>query len=164
MLIGGYFGSWHLIDDVAGLPLSKAGLRRAGASPGAGVLLALPATSCGLVEAARILRYLAGESAQQCGPCMFGLPAIASDLTQLAAGQPEGDPLDRLHRRFRQIAGRGACRHPDGAVGMAASALSTFAADAHAHARRRPCLAARRSRQLASWPPAPALLAEGGRR
>ncbi len=144
LLVGGYFGSWHPVEHVSDLPFSKAGLGRAGAAPGAGVLFALHPNSCGLAEAARILRYLADQSAQQCGPCMFGLPAIADDLTQLAAGRPEGDPLDRLHRRFRQISGRGACRHPDGAVRMAASALSTFAADAHAHARRRRCLAARR--------------------
>lgn len=164
VLVGGYFGSWHPVDDIAALPFSKAGLGRAGAAPGAGVLFALPPASCGLVEAARILRYLADESAQQCGPCLFGLPAIAGDLTQLASGRPEGDPLDRLHRRFRQISGRGACRHPDGAVRMAASALSTFAADAHAHARRRPCLAARRARQYSSWESAPSALAEGSRR
>ncbi len=144
VLIGGYFGTWHDITDVAGLPFTAAGLKPAGAAPGAGVMLALPAESCGLAEAARILRYLASQSAQQCGPCMFGLPAIADDMAQLASNRPEGDPLERMRRRFAQIAGRGACRHPDGAVRMAASALTAFAADAHAHARRRPCLATHR--------------------
>ncbi len=142
VLLGGYFGTWHPASLVAALPFTKMGLSRAGAAPGAGVLFALQPGACGLAEAARILRYLAEESAQQCGPCMFGLPAIAGDLSQLAGRQSRGDPLDRLRRRFRQIAGRGACRHPDGAVRMAESALATFAADAHAHARRRPCLAA----------------------
>ncbi len=141
VLIGGYFGTWHDVADVAGLPFTAAGLGPAGAAPGAGVVLVLPAGSCGLAEAARILRYLASQSAQQCGPCMFGLPAIAQDMAQLASNRPEGDPLERMQRRFAQIAGRGACRHPDGAVRMAASALSAFAADAHAHARRRGCLA-----------------------
>jgi NADH:ubiquinone oxidoreductase subunit F (NADH-binding) len=144
VLIGGYFGTWHDIVDVAGLPFTAAGLRPAGAAPGAGVVLVLPAGSCGLAEAARILRYLASQSAQQCGPCMFGLPAIADDMAQLASNRPEGDPLARMRRRFAQIVGRGACRHPDGAVRMAASALSAFAADAHAHARRRPCIAKHR--------------------
>ena len=160
VLIGGYFGSWHPISAAASLPFTKAGLARAGAAPGAGVLFALPPGGCGLAEAARILGYLAGQGAQQCGPCMFGLPAIAADLAQLAAGRPDGDPLDRLHRRFRQISGRGACHHPDGAVRMAASALTAFAADAHAHSRRRPCLAHpghQRTRML----PAPQPVAEG---
>ena len=150
VLIGGYFGTWHDISEIAGLPLTSAGLRRAGGSPGAGVVFVLPPAACGLGEAARILRYLADQSAQQCGPCLFGLPAIAGDLAQLAAGQPEGDPLRRMQRRFGQISGRGACRHPDGAVRMAASALQAFAADAHMHARQRPCLASQRRRQPAS--------------
>ena len=144
VLVGGYFGTWHPVSDIAGLPLSKPGLDRIGGSPGAGILYVLPAGDCGLGEAARILRYLASQGASQCGPCMFGLPAIAGDLSQLAAGRPEGDPLGRMQRRFGQISGRGACRHPDGAVRMAASALTAFAADAHAHARRRTCLASHR--------------------
>jgi NADH:ubiquinone oxidoreductase subunit F (NADH-binding) len=144
VLVGGFFGTWHPVTDVAGLPLSKPGLDRIGGSPGAGILYVLPPADCGLAEAARILRYLASQSAEQCGPCMFGLPAIAGDLSQLAARRPEGDPLGRMQRRFGQISGRGACRHPDGAVRMAASALTTFGADAHAHARRRTCLVSHR--------------------
>jgi NADH:ubiquinone oxidoreductase subunit F (NADH-binding) len=162
VLVGGYFGSWHPVSEVASLPFTKAGLDQAGGAPGAGVLFALPPAACGLAEAARILGYLAGESAQQCGPCMFGLPAIAGDLAQLAAGRPDGDPLDRLQRRFRQITGRGGCRHPDGAIGMAASALRTFAADVHAHMRRRPCIAAARGQQVTGWLPVPPGAAEGG--
>jgi NADH:ubiquinone oxidoreductase subunit F (NADH-binding) len=147
VLVGGYFGTWHPVSEVAGLPLTKQGLDRVGGSPGAGILFVLSADECGLHEAARILRYLASQGAEQCGPCMFGLPAIAGDLSQLAASRPDGDPLGRMQRRFGQIAGRGACRHPDGAVRMAASALRTFAADAHAHARRRSCLVSHRGPQ-----------------
>jgi NADH:ubiquinone oxidoreductase subunit F (NADH-binding) len=150
VLVGGFFGTWHPVSDVAGLPLSKPGLDRVGGSPGAGILYVLPPADCGLAEAARILRYLASQSAEQCGPCMFGLPAIAGDLSQLAARRPEGDPLGRMQRRFGQISGRGACRHPDGAVRMAASALTTFGADAHAHARRRPCLVSHRGHPQAA--------------
>ena len=146
VLVGGYFGTWHDISQVAGLPFTAAGLRSAGGSAGAGVLFVLPAAGCGIAEAARILRFLASQGAQQCGPCIFGLPAIADDLTQLAASRPEGDPLGRMQRRFGQIIGRGACHHPDGAVRMAASALRAFAADAHSHARRRPCLSSHRGR------------------
>jgi NADH:ubiquinone oxidoreductase subunit F (NADH-binding) len=153
VLIGGYFGTWHHVRDVAQLPMSQAGLRAAGASFGAGVLFALPAGHCGLAEAARILGYLARQGAQQCGPCRFGLPAIADDFAQLATGRPDGDPLDRLRRRLGVISGRGACRHPDGAVRMAASALTAFAADARSHAARQPCPGAGRHR-----PPAPAVV------
>jgi NADH:ubiquinone oxidoreductase subunit F (NADH-binding) len=144
VLIGGYGGTWQRIGEVASLPLTRPGLRRAGVSPGAGVLAALPANSCGISETARILGYLARQSAQQCGPCQFGLPAIADDFAQLALGRPDGDPVRRLRRRLSVIPGRGACSHPDGAVRLAASALTTFAGDLRAHAARRPCQAAQR--------------------
>jgi NADH:ubiquinone oxidoreductase subunit F (NADH-binding) len=144
LLIGGYAGTWQGIGQVASLPLTRAGLRRAGASPGAGVLAVLPANSCGISETARILGYLARQSAQQCGPCRFGLPAIADDFAQLAWGRLDGDPVRRLRRRLSVISGRGACSHPDGAVRLAASALTTFAGDLRAHAARRPCQAAQR--------------------
>jgi NADH:ubiquinone oxidoreductase subunit F (NADH-binding) len=143
VLIGGYFGTWHDLRAVADLPMSAPWLRRAGASPGAGVLAALPGQACGLTETARILGYLASQSAGQCGPCAFGLPAIADDFAQLAAGRPSGDVLTRLDRRLGVLPGRGACRHPDGAVQLAASALATFAADVSAHARQVPCPPAR---------------------
>jgi NADH:ubiquinone oxidoreductase subunit F (NADH-binding) len=161
VLVGGYFGTWHDIGEVADLPFTASGLRGVGGAPGAAVLYVLPPAACGLADAARILRYLASQSAQQCGPCMFGLPAIADDMTQLAAARPEGDPLGRMQRRFGQISGRGACRHPDGAVRMAASALRAFAADAHAHARRRACLIAWREGQGTATTPVPRPVGEG---
>ena len=151
VLVGGYFGSWHDPRQVSGLPLTKTGLAPVAAAPGAGVLFALAAGRCGVTETSRVLGYLARQSARQCGPCMFGLPAIADDFVQLAAGRPEGDVLRRLDRRLEVIPGRGACRHPDGAVRLAASALTAFAADVRAHAAGRPCPAAYR-RSLADLP------------
>ena len=158
VLLGGYFGTWHDIPSVEDLPFTTAGLRPAGGSPGAGVLHVLPPGVCGLGEAARIMRYLAGQGAQQCGPCIFGLPAVADDMAQVAAGRPQGDPLERMQRRFAQISGRGACRHPDGAVRMAQSALRAFAADVHAHARHMPCRANHRGHRpdtVLPFPPRP---------
>jgi NADH:ubiquinone oxidoreductase subunit F (NADH-binding) len=143
VLLGGYGGTWQQISAVASLPLTPAGLRPAGGSVGPGVLAVLPANSCGIGETARILSYLARQSARQCGPCMFGLPAIADDFAQLATGRLKGDPVQRLRRRLGVILGRGACRHPDGAVRLAASALTAFPADLHAHTTGHPCRAPR---------------------
>jgi NADH:ubiquinone oxidoreductase subunit F (NADH-binding) len=159
VLIGGYFGTWHDLQSVADLPMSAPRLERAGASPGAGVVAALPGQACGLRETARILDYLASQSAGQCGPCAFGLPAIADDFGQLASGRPSGDVLARLDRRLSALPGRGACRHPDGAARLASSALVTFAADVAAHARRLPCAPARRG--AAAVLPVPRRWAEG---
>jgi NADH:ubiquinone oxidoreductase subunit F (NADH-binding) len=136
VLLGGFGGTWLSMPDADGLPLAP----RPGVSLGVGVLTALPQTACGVVETARILGYLAGESANQCGPCMFGLPAVAGDFAALARGV--GGVLDRLHRRMGVVSGRGACAHPDGAIRLAASALTVFAADVARHAAGRPCPAA----------------------
>lgn len=133
LLIGGYSGSWVDQSAAMALPFSAAGLHPAGASPGAGLIAALPASACGLAETARIARYLATESAGQCGPCLFGLDSIAADLDALAAGLPFS--LGRLHRWLGQVDGRGACHHPDGAVRMIRSALRIFAAETAQHAR-----------------------------
>ncbi len=155
VLIGGYFGTWHDVREVAGLPLAAPALRRVGASPGAGVLVALPAGACGLAETARVLAWLAGQGAGQCGPCVFGLPAIADDFAQLASGRPAGPVFDRLERRLSTVIGRGACRHPDGAVRLARSALTAFAADLKSHVSRRVCLTARHGPPARSVLPIP---------
>ena len=160
VLIGGYFGTWHHIRDVAPLPLSLGGLRDAGGSPGAGVVVVLPPTACGLTETARVLAWLAGQGAGQCGPCVFGLPAIADDFAQLAAGRPKGQVLDRLNRRLSVVTGRGACRHPDGAVRLARSALSEFAADVRSHVSHRVCGYARAGGPRTGVLPIPRPIAE----
>jgi NADH:ubiquinone oxidoreductase subunit F (NADH-binding) len=143
LLVGGYGGAWvgpgHFRTPYASIPL-----RTIGATAGVGVIVALGETSCGLAESARIARYLADESAGQCGPCAFGLPAIADDLTRLARCQCDDGLLPRLERRLRHVNGRGACRHPDGAVALVRSALSVFAADVAAHSRGEPCSSWRR--------------------
>jgi NADH:ubiquinone oxidoreductase subunit F (NADH-binding) len=133
LLIGGYFGTWAAAADALPLPLSAAGLSGIGASPGAGVVAALPASACGLAETARVARYLADSSAGQCGPCVFGLAAIARELARAA----DGGAFDRarVRRWLGDVTGRGACRHPDGTAGMVASALRVFRAEIALHER-----------------------------
>ncbi len=133
LLIGGYFGTWVPWPDAAHLPFSAAGLAAVGAAPAAGLIAALPGGACGLAETARVARYLADESAGQCGPCMFGLDSIARELGRAAAGQGASVPL--LRRWLGQVAGRGACRHPDGAVRLIRSGLDVFAPELDLHAQ-----------------------------
>ena len=131
LLIGGYFGTWVDAAAALGRPFSSAGLADLDASPGAGLIAALPAGACGLRETARLARYLAGQSAGQCGPCRFGLPAIAGEVERLAAGQDADAGL--LRRWLGQVDGRGGCAHPDGAVRMIRSALRTFGTELGGH-------------------------------
>jgi NADH:ubiquinone oxidoreductase subunit F (NADH-binding) len=133
LLLGGYFGTWAQWSAAAALPFSAAGLAVLGAGPGAGLVAALPDDACGLAETARVARYLAAESAGQCGPCVFGLDSIAGELEALAAGR--ACDLGRLRRWLGQADGRGACRHPDGVVRMVRSALAVFSAEIDQHAR-----------------------------
>lgn len=128
VLMGGYHGTW---GSVAGALLDRVALRAAGVSWGAGVVAVLPDTTCALGEVARVTRWLAGESAGQCGPCVFGLASIADDLELLVRGEPVD--LDRFSRRVGLVRGRGACAHPDGAVGFVASALRAFGDEVERH-------------------------------
>lgn len=138
LLVGGYGGAWVGPAHFA-TPYASLTLRAIGATAGVGIVIVLGGGACGLMESARIVRYLAGQSAGQCGPCVYGLPAIADDLMRLARGQADPGLLERLHRRLGQVEGRGACRHPDGAVNLARSALHVFGADVRAHGDGRPC-------------------------
>ena len=142
VLIGGYFGTWVPGSHVDDIRLANANLRSLGASLGCGVVAALPKGTCGLSETARVVRWLAAESAGQCGPCVHGLAAIAGTLEAVAAGRAKGDAVQRLRRWAGQVEGRGACRHPDGAVRLVRSALSVFATDAERHLTGRRCAGA----------------------
>jgi NADH:ubiquinone oxidoreductase subunit F (NADH-binding) len=133
LLIGGYFGRWADAAAAAAAPFSAAGLAPLEASVGAGLIAALPANACGLAETARVARYLADESAGQCGPCLFGLDAVAGEVQRLAEGRTSS--LAILRRWLAQVNGRGACSHPDGAVRLVSSALTVFAAELDRHAQ-----------------------------
>jgi NADH:ubiquinone oxidoreductase subunit F (NADH-binding) len=128
---------------------SRAGLAEFGASTGAGILIALPQAACGLLETARLMRWFAAESAGQCGPCVFGLSDMAQMTTAIAAGRSSAGDVERLRRWAAQIERRGACRHPDGAVHLARSALDVFATDLRRHVDGNPCVAARGPGRLA---------------
>ena len=152
VLVGGLGGAWLALPGAADIVFTPEDLRAAGAvGGGVAALAVLPRRACGLAETARVLRYLASESARQCGPCMLGLPALADDMTKLATGRGGPATLDRLRQRLDVVRGRGACAHPDGAVALASSALDVFADDLAGHAAGAPCGSA----GLRAWLPVP---------
>ena len=144
---GGYGGAWVSASAAIDLPWTPTGLSPAGGVPGAGVLAVISSDSCGLVETARVVRWMAGQSAGQCGPCRFGLAAVASDFDLLAATRMKGSSLRLLQQRLGIIPGRGACRHPDGVARFAASALQVFDHEVERHLSGH-CSAARRTTVL----------------
>jgi NADH:ubiquinone oxidoreductase subunit F (NADH-binding) len=137
--LGGVGGVWLSMPSAVDIELSHEGCVAAGTAMGLASLVALPATACGVRTTAMILRYLADESAGQCGPCMFGLPALARDLEAAAKGSMDRELSDRLKRRLETVAGRGACAHPDGAVRLATTALEVFRRDMTNHLYGRAC-------------------------
>jgi NADH:ubiquinone oxidoreductase subunit F (NADH-binding) len=79
-----------------------------------------------------MVRYLADESAGLCGPCRFGLDAIAGQVERLADGRGADPGL--LRRWLGQVDGRGGCAHPSGVVRLIRSSLRTFDAELTQHA------------------------------
>jgi NADH:ubiquinone oxidoreductase subunit F (NADH-binding) len=140
VLVGGYFGAW-LPPSAAVLALADDALAPYGAGVGAGIVAVLPAGHCGLAETARILRWLAAQSAGQCGPCTHGLPAIAAAFDGLVAGHRRA--AAEVERLAAMVEGRGACGLPDGSIRLVRSALRVFGPDAEAHTGRGPCRAQR---------------------
>jgi NADH:ubiquinone oxidoreductase subunit F (NADH-binding) len=166
VLIGGYHGTWLTGGEARRLTLDNRSLAQAQARVGAGIVITLPPDRCGLVETANVVRYLALESAGQCGPCLNGLPRIAAALAEVAEGRARPQAIADVERWSGLVAGRGACHHPDGTTRFVRSALRTFAAEVDRHQRGRcsatvtspflpiPNAAARTERDwiLGSWP------------
>jgi len=134
-LIGGYHGTW-IAREHLDAPLSPAGLAPWGAQPGAGIIHALDRTRCGLQATSQIIDYLAGQSARQCGPCRFGLPALAQSWRGIAGGHGIASTATEL---ADSVDGRGICTHPDGTARLSRSAMRVFADDIRQHAHGR-CL------------------------
>jgi NADH:ubiquinone oxidoreductase subunit F (NADH-binding) len=139
VLLGGYAGSWLNGETAWSLPLDRGWLAAAGTSLGCGLVAVLDRSACGLAETVRLLDYLAGESAGQCGPCVLGLPELTERFGALVDGHRSGRQLRRITELAVSIRGRGACAHPDGAVQLAETALEVFGAEVRSHRRRGSC-------------------------
>jgi NADH:ubiquinone oxidoreductase subunit F (NADH-binding) len=163
VLAGGYFGGWLPLPAASGVQLTDQALRAAGAAFGPGVLVVLPESSCPLAETARVVGYLAGQSAGQCGPCANGLPALANAVGHVAFGWPGDNVLGWTHQLMALVSGRGACHLPDGTAGLVGSALATFGADLRHHVERGPCGRASRPPVLPVPEPLPTAAEPGSR-
>ena len=152
VIMGGYGGSW-LDGRHLDVPYANESLAAHGVSVGAGIIVVLSHSGCGVSETHRVVRWMANESARQCGPCAFGLPALADDLGHLAhATRDAAAAFQRLIERANVIEGRGACRHPDGVVRFVRSALSVFAGDFDLHRHGQACAGAASRRHFATVP------------
>jgi NADH:ubiquinone oxidoreductase subunit F (NADH-binding) len=73
-------------------------------------------------------------------------------MARIAASSAVPTDLDRVRRWAGLIRGRGACHHPDGAVGQLASALTVFADHLDTHLAGVRC----RGHLTGGFPPPPA--------
>lgn len=148
VLIGGYAGTWIDAQAMHGVALCDEHLAPFGASLGAGVIALLSAEACPVAETARLMRWLADQSAGQCGPCVNGLDSIATIFAQVASGNAGRGAAQNLSRLISLTRGRGACRHPDGAVRLIEGALQVFGQELAEHARHGHCSACRAPAEL----------------
>jgi NADH:ubiquinone oxidoreductase subunit F (NADH-binding) len=139
VVLGGYFGTWTGADEAWDLPLDPAVMFEHGLTFGCGIVGALGAAACGVSATAEIMGFMARESAGQCGPCVYGLRAIAEAIRRIAHGAGTGQDQDNLVRWVSLVPGRGACHHPDGAAGLMVSAMAAFGPEIDYHVRTGRC-------------------------
>ncbi|HEU5204623.1 MAG TPA: NADH-ubiquinone oxidoreductase-F iron-sulfur binding region domain-containing protein [Candidatus Limnocylindrales bacterium] len=139
LALGGYFGSWVRSADAWDLRMDPLALRERSLSFGCGMVELLAGDECGVRATAGIMTFMARSSAGQCGPCVLGLGAIGDAVARIASDVAEPTDLERLEAWTGRLAGRGACRHPDGAAQLMSSALDVFGADFASHATRGRC-------------------------
>ena len=124
VLLGGYYGRWASAQQIRGLTLDAASLRKAGLSLGCGVIAVLDDETCAVDEAARVAAWFAANSAGQCGACTWGLRDLAHVTGDLASGDlvsgdlvsgdlASGDLVSGDLVSGGQISGRPATARPD---------------------------------------------------
>ena len=125
-LTGGYGGAWAKPEEIMAASWTPDSVQHAGGVIGAGILVALSKDTCALTEMVNVASWMAGESAGQCGPCRFGLPSVADDLSVLESATASTEDLHRLESRLGLVVGRGGCKHPDGTARFVSTGLHTF--------------------------------------
>ncbi|MET9268506.1 NADH-ubiquinone oxidoreductase-F iron-sulfur binding region domain-containing protein [Kribbella sp. NPDC003557] len=128
VLLGGYHGRW--LAQTEGVLLQRPEVS-------AGIVLALGSSTCPLGEVTRVAEWLRGQSAGQCGPCVFGLASLVDDFARLTVGDAQG--WHDAQRHLGLVPGRGACAHPDGTARFLTSALEVFGDDVRRHLSGQGC-------------------------
>ena len=154
-LTGGYGGAWVPADGFDAITWDPESVRDAGGVIGASVLWALEDGACPLEELARVTAWMAGESAGQCGPCMFGLPALSEDVRALAWRTTDEAGMKQLAERVRLVSGRGGCKHPDGTARFVATGIEAFPEEVALHLDGRCSIAGRRPAHAVGLPVPP---------
>lgn len=143
-LTGGYGGGWAPAAGFDATPWDPESVRAAGGVIGASVLWVVGESTCPVEELARVTAWMAGESAGQCGPCVYGLPSLSDDVHLLATRQATATDMKRLEHRLRLVSNRGGCKHPDGTARFVSTGLAAFPDEVALHLAGRCSIAATR--------------------
>ena len=151
LLVGGYFGTWLSAAEAATQRLDQPSLSAAGHAMGAGVIVAIGTGRCGLAETAHVIRYLADDERRAVrAMCPRTRRHRKSDYAPCRGGSWGGSRAPRSLERTDP--GRGACRHPDGAVRLLLSTSRVRRRPRH-HVHRGPCTTAFDAAVLPVTPP-----------
>lgn len=138
IVIGGLAGVFVTDAQARTLTWTTESLSSCGAGLGAGLIEVVDPARCPLDDVRQRLAYAAGESAGQCGPCMFGLPSLAT-AWQTMCEHPTPAAIDQLRTRLGLLVGRGACHFPDGIARFVDSALRVHSGHLESHLAHGPC-------------------------
>lgn len=141
--LGGALIERRRVEDA---PWSRQGLAPFGGRLGPGIIEVFDPRVCPLEPVSELLTYAAGESAGQCGPCMFGVPELSQLWQQFIRNQTPAHRV-KLEQAIGLLPDRGGCRFPDGVAMMTKSALSAL--DSHLAEHRSGTCSARRPRRSA---------------
>jgi NADH-quinone oxidoreductase subunit F len=128
--LGGYSGG-VLRAAEASTPLIPAQLAGDGLSLGSASFRVIGENECLGALAEEVLTFFAQESCGQCVPCSSGLHDSAAVLGGGASAQIPS--LDAVDEYMREVAGRGACRLPDGASATYRALWARFSPQIVAH-------------------------------
>jgi NADH:ubiquinone oxidoreductase subunit F (NADH-binding) len=128
--LGGYSGG-VLRAAEASTPLIPAQLAGDGLSLGSASFRVIGENECLGALAEEVLTFFAQESCGQCVPCSSGLHDSAAVLGGGASAQIPS--LDAVDEYMRELAGRGACRLPDGASATYRALWARFSPQIVAH-------------------------------
>ena len=120
--VGGLGGIVLAADEARYVTWDTPSMKAFGGSIGPGIITVWNPNDHPVETVTRMLTYAAGESAGQCGPCMFGLPALV-DQWRSYITVPTAAAQARLNERLALVDGRGACAHPSGVVRFTRSAI-----------------------------------------
>ena len=143
ILVGGYAGSWLTSNRLPSAVVDTIVATEPDIRLGVALFAVADPSWCPVALTSRIVTWLASQSAGQCGPCAFGLPATADALNRLTQGVGSSTDLDHLVRWLPMLTGRGACAHPDGVVGLVRATGESFANHLWDHVNQVPCTSVR---------------------